>query len=122
MEILLGPTSNKLLVGSYKDGDGVILFRQRQVHYRMLILDQHTQRNHESSRITLMFEAQISLTRLRVAKEAVDETAGAAEVKFNTDAIDETNLLEDTLRPCVEAIGGILDIVSLSGYHITPCI
>ncbi|GJR76165.1 hypothetical protein Tco_0088530 [Tanacetum coccineum] len=36
---------------SYKDGDGVILFRQRQVHYRMLILDQHIQRNHESSSI-----------------------------------------------------------------------
>ncbi|GJR80583.1 RNA-directed DNA polymerase, eukaryota, partial [Tanacetum coccineum] len=34
---------------SYKDEDGVILFRQRQVHYRMLILDRHIQRNHESS-------------------------------------------------------------------------
>ncbi|GJZ62584.1 hypothetical protein Tco_0618721, partial [Tanacetum coccineum] len=31
---------------SYKDGDSV-----RQVHYRMLILDQHIQRNHESSSI-----------------------------------------------------------------------
>ncbi|GJS97347.1 hypothetical protein Tco_0804315 [Tanacetum coccineum] len=30
MEILLEPTSNKLLVGSYKDGDGVIVFRPRQ--------------------------------------------------------------------------------------------
>nr|GFA12976.1 alpha/beta hydrolase fold protein [Tanacetum cinerariifolium] len=44
------------------------------------------------------------------------------EVKFNTDAIDETDLLEETLRARVEAIGGILDIVSLSGNHITPCI
>ncbi|GKD33989.1 alpha/beta hydrolase fold protein, partial [Tanacetum coccineum] len=43
-------------------------------------------------------------------------------VKFNTDAIDETDLLEETLRPRVEAIGGTLDIVSLSGNHITPCI
>ncbi|GJV31579.1 hypothetical protein Tco_1391979 [Tanacetum coccineum] len=54
MEILLEPTSNKLLVGSYKDGDGVILFRQRQVQYRMLILDQHIQRNHESSSICFL--------------------------------------------------------------------
>ncbi|GKA02040.1 alpha/beta hydrolase fold protein [Tanacetum coccineum] len=43
-------------------------------------------------------------------------------VKFNTDAIDETDLLEETLRPRVVAIGGTLDIVSLSGNHITPCI
>ncbi|GJZ06296.1 hypothetical protein Tco_0540089 [Tanacetum coccineum] len=48
MEILLEPTSNKLLVGSYKDGDGVIVFWLRQVHYRMLILELHIQRNHES--------------------------------------------------------------------------
>ncbi|GJX03296.1 hypothetical protein Tco_0189212 [Tanacetum coccineum] len=41
MEILLEPTSNKLLVGSYKDGDGVSMFQQSQVHNRMLILDQH---------------------------------------------------------------------------------
>nr|GEY90269.1 hypothetical protein [Tanacetum cinerariifolium] len=40
---------SKFSDGSYKVGDGVILFRQRQVHYRMLILDQHVQRNHESS-------------------------------------------------------------------------
>ncbi|GJU70353.1 hypothetical protein Tco_1256612 [Tanacetum coccineum] len=33
----------KQALGSYKDGDGVIEFRQRQVHYRMLILDQHIQ-------------------------------------------------------------------------------
>ncbi|PWA60219.1 alpha/Beta hydrolase fold protein [Artemisia annua] len=43
-------------------------------------------------------------------------------VKFNTDAIDETDLLEETLRPRVKAIGGTLDIASLSGNHITPCI
>ncbi|GKE21477.1 hypothetical protein Tco_1432989, partial [Tanacetum coccineum] len=33
----------KQALGSYKDEDGVILFRQRQVHYRMLILDRHIQ-------------------------------------------------------------------------------
>ncbi|GJT06825.1 alpha/beta hydrolase fold protein [Tanacetum coccineum] len=43
-------------------------------------------------------------------------------VKFNTDANDETDLLEENLRPRVEAIDGTLDIVSLSGNHITPCI
>lgn len=43
-------------------------------------------------------------------------------VKFNTDAIDETDLLEETLRARVEAIGGTLHKVSLSGNHITPCI
>ncbi|GJT89474.1 hypothetical protein Tco_1071191 [Tanacetum coccineum] len=53
MEILLESTSNNLLVGSHKvgDGDGDTLFEQRQVHYRMLILDQHIQRNHKSSSI-----------------------------------------------------------------------
>ncbi|GKC43972.1 hypothetical protein Tco_1061694 [Tanacetum coccineum] len=35
----------------YKDGDGAILFWQKQAHYRMLILDQLTQRNHKSSSI-----------------------------------------------------------------------
>ncbi|GJY85001.1 alpha/beta hydrolase fold protein [Tanacetum coccineum] len=44
------------------------------------------------------------------------------QVKFNIDAIDETDLLEETLRPRVEVIDGTLDIVSLSGNHITPCI
>ncbi|GKE73960.1 hypothetical protein Tco_1536001, partial [Tanacetum coccineum] len=29
----------KQALGSYKDGDGIILFWQRQVHYRMLILE-----------------------------------------------------------------------------------
>ncbi|XP_071730554.1 uncharacterized protein [Rutidosis leptorrhynchoides] len=43
-------------------------------------------------------------------------------VKFNVDAIDETDLLEETLRLRVEAIGGTLEKVSLSGTHITPCI
>ncbi|GKC94433.1 hypothetical protein Tco_1159875, partial [Tanacetum coccineum] len=38
-------------LGSYKDGDidGDTLFQQSQVHNRMLILDQHLCRNHESS-------------------------------------------------------------------------
>lgn len=43
-------------------------------------------------------------------------------VKFDSDAIDETNLLEETLKPRVESIGGTLNKVSLSGNHITPCI
>ncbi|XP_008803399.2 uncharacterized protein LOC103716958 [Phoenix dactylifera] len=43
-------------------------------------------------------------------------------VKFNIDAIDETDLLEDILRPRVESIGGTLEKVTLSGNHLTPCI
>ncbi|KAK0571786.1 hypothetical protein LWI29_021583 [Acer saccharum] len=43
-------------------------------------------------------------------------------VKFNFDAIDETDLLEETLRPRVESIGGTLEKVQLNGNHITPCI
>ncbi|PON61622.1 Alpha/Beta hydrolase fold containing protein [Trema orientale] len=43
-------------------------------------------------------------------------------VKFNFDTIDETDLLEETLKPRVELIGGTLEKVELSGNHITPCI
>ncbi|KAL1832249.1 hypothetical protein ACET3Z_001900 [Daucus carota] len=43
-------------------------------------------------------------------------------VKFDSDTIDETDLLEETLRPRVASIGGTLEKVSLSGNHITPCI
>lgn len=44
------------------------------------------------------------------------------QVKFNSDTIDETDLLEETLRPRVASIGGTLEKVSLSGNHITPCV
>ncbi|KAB5553042.1 hypothetical protein DKX38_010353 [Salix brachista] len=43
-------------------------------------------------------------------------------VKFNSDAIDETDVLEETLKPRVESIGGTIEKVQLSGNHITPCI
>lgn len=43
-------------------------------------------------------------------------------VKFNSDAIDETYVLEETLKPRVESIGGTIEKVQLSGSHITPCI
>jgi hypothetical protein len=43
-------------------------------------------------------------------------------VKFNSDTIDETDLLDETLKPRVEVIGGTLEKVQLSGNHITPCI
>ncbi|XP_072983084.1 uncharacterized protein [Typha latifolia] len=42
-------------------------------------------------------------------------------VKFSTDAIDETDLLEDILKPRVESIGGRVEKVTLSGNHLTPC-
>lgn len=43
-------------------------------------------------------------------------------MKFNSDAIDETDVLEETLKPRVESIGGTIEKVQLSGSHITPCI
>lgn len=44
------------------------------------------------------------------------------QVQFNSDAIDETDLLEETLRPRIESIGGTLEKVRLNGNHLTPCI
>ncbi|WCJ42914.1 hypothetical protein M5689_023692 [Euphorbia peplus] len=43
-------------------------------------------------------------------------------VKFISDAIDETDLLEETLKPRIESIGGTLEKVELNGNHLTPCI
>ncbi|CAA0812023.1 Protein of unknown function (DUF1350 [Striga hermonthica] len=43
-------------------------------------------------------------------------------VKFDFDTIDETDLLEETLKPRIESYGGRLDKVVLRGNHITPCI
>ncbi|XP_047325476.1 uncharacterized protein LOC124929220 [Impatiens glandulifera] len=43
-------------------------------------------------------------------------------VKFNLDTIDETDLLEETLKPRVESISGTLNKVVLTGNHVTPCV
>ncbi|XP_042004392.1 uncharacterized protein LOC121753243 [Salvia splendens] len=43
-------------------------------------------------------------------------------VKFETDPIDETDLLEETLKPRVESFGGKVEKVVLRGTHMTPCI
>ncbi|KAF2285085.1 hypothetical protein GH714_037801 [Hevea brasiliensis] len=43
-------------------------------------------------------------------------------VKFSSDTIDETDLLEETLKPRVKSMGGTIEKVQLSGNHITPCI
>ncbi|KAL8536604.1 hypothetical protein ACS0TY_011978 [Phlomoides rotata] len=43
-------------------------------------------------------------------------------VKFDFDTIDETDLLEETLKPRVESYGGKLEKVVLRGTHITPCV
>ncbi|KAL2935341.1 Phospholipase YtpA [Bienertia sinuspersici] len=43
-------------------------------------------------------------------------------VKFSFDTIDETDLLEETLKTRVNSIGGTLEKVQLSGNHLTPCI
>ncbi|KAL4180837.1 hypothetical protein AMTRI_Chr12g234370 [Amborella trichopoda] len=42
-------------------------------------------------------------------------------VKFNFDAIDETDVIEEILKPRIAAIGGKLEKVTLNGIHITPC-
>ncbi|KAJ0030195.1 hypothetical protein Pint_13625 [Pistacia integerrima] len=43
-------------------------------------------------------------------------------VKFSFDTIDDTDLLEETLRPRVESIGGTIEKIQLNGNHITPCV
>ncbi|KAJ0089511.1 hypothetical protein Patl1_13725 [Pistacia atlantica] len=43
-------------------------------------------------------------------------------VKFSFDTIDDTDLLEETLRPRVESIGGTVEKIQLNGNHITPCV
>ncbi|GJM98720.1 hypothetical protein PR202_ga15752 [Eleusine coracana subsp. coracana] len=43
------------------------------------------------------------------------------QVKFSVDAIDDTDIVEDILRPRVESIGGQIKKVILSGTHLTPC-
>jgi hypothetical protein len=43
-------------------------------------------------------------------------------VKFSIDAIDDTEIVEDVLKPRVESIGGQIKKVILSGTHLTPCI
>ncbi|OVA12364.1 Protein of unknown function DUF1350 [Macleaya cordata] len=43
-------------------------------------------------------------------------------VKFNSDAIDETDVVEELLKPRIESVGGTLEKVTLSGNHLTPCI
>nr|CAB3457141.1 unnamed protein product [Digitaria exilis] len=43
-------------------------------------------------------------------------------VKFNVDAIDDTDIVEDVLRPRIDSIGGQIKKVILSGTHLTPCI
>lgn len=43
-------------------------------------------------------------------------------VKFSIDGIDDTDIIEDILRPRVDSIGGQIKKVILSGTHLTPCI
>lgn len=44
------------------------------------------------------------------------------QVKFDNDAIDETDRLEETLKPRVESFGGKVEKIALTGNHITPCV
>ncbi|KAM0952469.1 putative alpha/Beta hydrolase [Dioscorea sansibarensis] len=43
-------------------------------------------------------------------------------VKFSNDAFDETDTVEQILRPRVDSVGGTLKKVTLSGNHLTPCV
>ncbi|KAL9263205.1 hypothetical protein AKJ16_DCAP15204 [Drosera capensis] len=43
-------------------------------------------------------------------------------IKFNFDTIDETDLLEESLRPRVEILGGTIEKITLNGTHLTPCL
>lgn len=43
-------------------------------------------------------------------------------MKFDLDSIDETDRLEETLKPRVESFGGKVEKIALTGNHITPCI
>lgn len=42
------------------------------------------------------------------------------QVKFTSDAIDETDALEEVLRPRTEELGGKFTKVVLNGTHLTP--
>ncbi|GJT34284.1 hypothetical protein Tco_0924703 [Tanacetum coccineum] len=69
MEIMLEPTSNKLLVGSHKDGDGNTLFQQSQVYNRMLILDRNLLRSHESSSKSFKASENSDMNYFRMSKQ-----------------------------------------------------
>lgn len=43
-------------------------------------------------------------------------------MKFDSDTIDETDRLEETLKPRVESFGGKVEKIALTGNHITPCV
>lgn len=43
-------------------------------------------------------------------------------MKFDLDPIDETDRLEETLKPRIESFGGKVEKIALTGNHITPCI
>ncbi|CAI0448237.1 unnamed protein product [Linum tenue] len=43
-------------------------------------------------------------------------------VKFDSDTIDESDLLEEALKPRIESMGGTIEKIQLSGTHLTPCI
>lgn len=43
-------------------------------------------------------------------------------VKFNVDAIDESDVLEELLKPRAESIGRNVEKVILCGNHLTPCV
>ncbi|GJQ91278.1 hypothetical protein Tco_0002417 [Tanacetum coccineum] len=101
--------------GSHKDGDGVILYQLRQVHYRMLILDQHIQRNHESSSIYQEKYEYVGLqdTRPQDGERSLDDDQRldlADDLKKAQDHISNLKSKEATLQV-------VYDVLKLTPFY-----
>lgn len=68
-----------------------------------------------------MFDrVQVILVFLMNPRISLIKYCTSAQVKFTQDAIDETDTLEEVLKPRIDVIGGRLTKVVLNGTHLTP--
>ena len=44
------------------------------------------------------------------------------QVKYSVDAIDESDIIEEILKPRIGMINGSLEKITINGNHITPCV
>ena len=44
------------------------------------------------------------------------------QVKYNIDGIDESDVVEDILKPRIGELNGRLEKITINGNHITPCV
>jgi hypothetical protein len=44
------------------------------------------------------------------------------QVKYSVDAIDESDGIEDALKPRIQELDGRLEKIAINGNHITPCV